>query len=50
MLLVPVIGGSVFCLLCVWAAARFFGKRPVKSSYTPPITVLKPMYGFDKGL
>jgi ceramide glucosyltransferase len=49
-LLVPVIGGSVFCLLCVWTCARFFAERPAKSTYTPPITVLKPIYGFDKGL
>ncbi|MBY0511484.1 MAG: glycosyltransferase [Rhodospirillaceae bacterium] len=49
-LLLPVIGGGIFCLLCVWAAARFFAKRPTPGSYTPPITVLKPIYGLDKGL
>jgi ceramide glucosyltransferase len=50
LLLIPVAGGSIFCLLCVWAAARFFARRSAPSSYTPPITVLKPIYGLDKGL
>ena len=50
LLLVPVAGGSIFCLLCVWAAARFFARHPDKSDFQPPITVLKPIYGFDKGL
>lgn len=50
LLLIPVVGGSIFCLLCVWAAARFFSKRPAPSTYTPPLTVLKPIYGLDKGL
>ncbi len=50
LLLIPVAGGSVFCLLCVWAAARFMRTPARGSSYKPPITVLKPVYGLDKGL
>lgn len=50
LLLIPVAGGSVFCLLCVWAAARFMGAPVRPSGYKPPITVLKPIYGMDKGL
>ncbi len=49
-LLIPVIGGSVFCVLCVWAARRFMKQRRLSSTYRPPVTVLKPIYGFDKGL
>lgn len=49
-LLVPVVGGGIFCLLCVWATARFM-KRPISmGAFQPPVTVLKPIYGHDKGL
>jgi len=50
LLLIPVAGGSVFCLLCVWAARRFVRKPPPTNAYRPPVTVLKPIYGFDKDL
>jgi ceramide glucosyltransferase len=49
-LLLPVLGGSVYGLLCVWTAARFFGTRATAAPYQPPVTVLKPIYGLDKGL
>jgi ceramide glucosyltransferase len=49
-LIIPVLAGSVFCLLSVWAAARFFSRRLPASTYLPPVTVLKPIYGLDKGL
>jgi ceramide glucosyltransferase len=49
-LFVPVLGGSVFCLLCVWAARRFKAQWQPVSTYRPPITILKPIYGHDKGL
>ncbi|MCC6914339.1 MAG: bacteriohopanetetrol glucosamine biosynthesis glycosyltransferase HpnI [Rhodospirillaceae bacterium] len=49
-LLVPVIGGSIFCLLCVWAVARFMKRTHAADAYFPPVTVLKPIYGHDKGL
>jgi ceramide glucosyltransferase len=50
LVLLPVIGGSIYCLLCVWASARFFARRQRTSDYRPPATVLKPIYGLDKGL
>lgn len=50
LLLIPVAGGSVFCLLCVWAAGRFMSTPQPARTYQPPITVLKPIYGLDKGL
>ena len=50
LLLIPVAGGSVFCLLCVWAAGRFMATPQPARTYRPPITVLKPIYGLDKGL
>src|SRR5262249_32433705 len=49
-LIIPVVAGSVFCLLCVWAASLFFSRKPPASAHLPPITVLKPIYGLDKGL
>jgi ceramide glucosyltransferase len=50
LLLIPVAGGSVFCMLCVWAAGRFMNARQPVRGYRPPVTVLKPIYGLDKGL
>jgi len=49
-LLLPVIGGSIYAVLCVCTAARFFGMPTAPQEYRPPITVLKPIYGLDKGL
>src|SRR5262249_26605682 len=49
-LVIPVLAGSVFCMLCMWAAARFFSRHRPSSTYLPPVTVLKPIYGLDKGL
>lgn len=50
LLLAPVVGGGVFCLLCVWAVARFVKRASPASAFQPPVTVLKPIYGHDKGL
>ena len=47
-LLLPVLGGSIYGVLCVWAAARFFVRPHAGGEYRPPITVLKPLYGLDK--
>lgn len=49
-LLLPVVGGSIYGALCVIAAARFFARPRATSAYRPPLTVLKPIYGLDKGL
>jgi ceramide glucosyltransferase len=51
--LVPVLGGSVYALLCLLAVARF---RTHKSAATPrsfgsewpPVTILKPVHGIEK--
>jgi ceramide glucosyltransferase len=50
--LIPAIGGSVYALLCAWAAIRLRakpGKEPEHAfqSY-PPVTVLKPVHGLEK--
>ena len=49
-LLIPVAGGSVFCLLCIWTALRFVSRKTPASAYRPAVTVLKPIYGLDKDL
>ncbi|TAK99258.1 MAG: glycosyltransferase [Rhodospirillaceae bacterium] len=50
LLLVPVAGGCVFSLLSLWAARRIMARPSGGSDFTPPVTVLKPIYGLDKGL
>jgi len=55
-LIVPVIGGSVYALLCLWAACRFRPTRlgaSVSYSYGdewPPVSILKPICGLEKNL
>jgi ceramide glucosyltransferase len=49
-LLVPVFCGSLYCMICVWTTGRFMAHRPKINGYQPPITILKPIYGLDKGL
>ena len=56
--LLPVIGGSVYALLCLWAVLRFRMQArshkaaqliAVKSSVSwPPVTILKPIRGLEK--
>lgn len=49
--LVPVAGGSLFSLLCLWAAWRVVRRRTAQPpSFTPPVTILKPVYGVDRDL
>ncbi len=52
--LVPVIGGSVYAVLCLLAVLRF-RLRPVQPSADafsewPPVTILKPVHGIEKHL
>ncbi|MBM4125089.1 MAG: glycosyltransferase [Nitrospira sp.] len=57
--LIPVIGGSVYGLLCVPAALRFCRRKgrdgsgagsPFPGGVWPQVTVLKPVYGLEKNL
>ena len=48
-LIIPVLAGSVFCLLSGWAATLFFSGKQPPSAHLLPVTVLKPIYGLDKG-
>jgi ceramide glucosyltransferase len=50
--LIPVIGGSIYSLLCLFAVLRFT-KQPASSSSRsfpewPPVTILKPVCGLEK--
>jgi len=49
--LIPVAGGSVFSVLCVIAAFRVVAaSRQASPEFTPPVSVLKPIYGMDREL
>ena len=54
--LIPVVGGSLFGLLCVPAALWFCRNRAASAAATfpegqwPPVTILKPVYGLEKDL
>ena len=50
-LLIPVMSGSIFSLLTVLTAWRFYARRaPALATALPPVTVLKPIYGLDRDL
>ena len=53
-LLTPVIGGSVFAVLCLLASLRFCARpdHPPCAAFSqwPPITILKPVCGLEKNL
>ncbi len=51
--LAPVLGGSIYTLGCLLAAARFLRSRPSESPRAgndawPPVSVLKPVHGLEK--
>jgi ceramide glucosyltransferase len=50
--LIPIIGGSVYVVLCLFAVLRFRNRveSPSPSSYSrwPPVTILKPVCGVEK--
>ncbi len=51
--LIPVIGGSVYALVCVVAVFVFFNRRRAPTAPPdpwPPVTVLKPIHGLEKNL
>jgi ceramide glucosyltransferase len=52
-LLVPVVGGSVYSLACLATLAVFLlrrRRRPRRAGVRPPVTILKPLCGLEKGL
>lgn len=49
--LIPVLGGVVFNLLCVWKTGGFKVRKnsnKINNEYTPAISILKPIYGLEK--
>jgi ceramide glucosyltransferase len=48
-LLLPILGGSIFSILCV-IAARSVLKLPLAAHHHEPISILKPCYGLEEGL
>jgi ceramide glucosyltransferase len=51
--LLPVAGGSLYAVLCLIAVALIWNrayKAPRKISFTPAVSVLKPVHGFEKNL
>ncbi len=53
-LLIPVLCGSLYCVLCMFAAEHFlkgrYGRFYLDPPHWPPVTILRPIYGLDKGL
>ncbi|HXB56072.1 MAG TPA: bacteriohopanetetrol glucosamine biosynthesis glycosyltransferase HpnI [Vicinamibacteria bacterium] len=52
-LLLPVAGGSVYAVLCLAAVLRLRrgpGRGRAGLAFSPPVTVLKPIHGLEKGL
>lgn len=51
--LIPVIGGSLHAILCLLAVLRFHPRPQERASNErnwPPVTILKPVHGLEKGL
>jgi ceramide glucosyltransferase len=49
--LIPVIGGSTYAFLCIFALVRFrmdSAKPRIKPGVWPPVTILKPVHGLEK--
>jgi ceramide glucosyltransferase len=49
--LVPILGGTVFSLLCLWAVLRFRRRpNPPVLEDLPAVSILKPVHGLEKNL
>src|SRR6266852_5806515 len=50
-ILVLAFGPLIYYVMTLWAAALYFGRRkqepPARSSYTPPVSILKTVRGLD---
>lgn len=44
------LGSLVYCLLTVIAARRYLAVRPAALLFVPPVSVLRPLHGFEDGL
>ncbi len=49
LLLLPILSGSIFSILCAVAAHRVL-KLPVARDHHEPVSILKPCYGLEEGL
>ncbi|MDQ6699653.1 MAG: bacteriohopanetetrol glucosamine biosynthesis glycosyltransferase HpnI [Acidobacteriota bacterium] len=50
-LLVTLVAGSlVYCVLTLLAARNYLSTRPPALTSTPPVTIMKPLFGADEGL
>jgi ceramide glucosyltransferase len=52
LLLIPVVAGAAYAVIRLGAVALFALRRPWSepSDFAPPVTLLKPVYGLEKGL
>ncbi len=52
--LIPVVGGSVYAILCTVAVLWFFRRRRQRGNrahpFLPPVTILKPVHGLETNL
>lgn len=43
-------GGFAFQVLSIYSAVRFLRRPPSRKSFAPPVSILKPLKGFDPGM
>jgi ceramide glucosyltransferase len=51
LLILGALAGTGYYLLCLWGAWRFLqDQKPLASKFMPPVSILKPLRGFDREL